>query len=478
MSGGKCFTLAKNWYAANGEKLIPKTDEYQKLFTHEVELVDLGTNSEQEFPGNIFAAKKLIPLFCAHLAGLSQEFMVEVVKHHDVSAYKVMRAFNRDDNLFIMHDGSRVNSISVLKACLCAVEKAKPDSITHAYESVEDDYTLLIDLMTSARSRQNWPSSKLMVFQQAMAGERPAPRNQVSSKLHSFFESVKGSEYLPHDDKGPRYDWFLGRSGMLQPGVTRKTLGYFTLWEDLIHMASSDASNTAIQDLMQFCIHEAPEAMRAPIFNGLQSMMLDSSEDIADSGDMMRYMQASFKGTWLEPLNNSAVMQINMIGSLQPAAHHVAQNPEGFTALLDSRETIMARVYGEIQRVPAHLISLGHYSALRYATRDDASLPEQVLDPKMNRESFIAHLVRGLSTFIGNGGVEFEERDEIESMAVEGFKTAVKYLCSDKEIDYSVFKGMSSQSTALLISAGLDMKRLPAMNNRDKGRTLEAGLGL
>jgi hypothetical protein len=62
--------------------------------------------------------------------------------------------------------------------------------------------------------------------------------------------------------------------------------------------------------------------------------------------------------------------------------------------------------------------------------------------------------------------------------AANGYRPIPKVTPGVPDANTCVLKDVSSRSIILLQRAGLDIKRLPAMNNRDRGRALEMEIGL
>lgn len=62
--------------------------------------------------------------------------------------------------------------------------------------------------------------------------------------------------------------------------------------------------------------------------------------------------------------------------------------------------------------------------------------------------------------------------------AANGYRPIPQVTSGSPDADTFVLKDVSSRSIILLQRAGLDIKRLPAMNNRDRGRALEMEIGL
>jgi hypothetical protein len=71
-----------------------------------------------------------------------------------------------------------------------------------------------------------------------------------------------------------------------------------------------------------------------------------------------------------------------------------------------------------------------------------------------------------------------EKMDWCAEEAEGHVKKLIRFVSKEIDIEYDRLEGLSSGSKALLASQGFDPRKLPGINNRDKGALLSEGLGL
>jgi hypothetical protein len=399
--------------------------------------------------------------------------LAEIADHHCVSALSLAATFSTTDKPLRDVDGAIVETFPVFIDCLKAVHASGAERMSLGYHGGYDTSLLTLGLM-HLDSADVWPQTILLEYQNALASPAEGRPLEFSARMHNFLGWVTADHHLPNDTSGVRYDWFLERSGMLLPVVTRKALGNFTLWEDLLDMAANMSGNAAIQGLMDYCINDAPVSMRPAIYNGFRSMKLDCVENLDNGDPMIEFMQRRFTGTWLEPLAFDPMLKLNLIGSQREFSSHIAENPQLFAELLHLPGKHINDLFRSLAEMPSSDLGYEVFSILPYFSRRT-----KTLDPAFCREAFIAHILTGLDSFLGiEGSVEFELRDKIHDYCIDTCQRLIKEFSDQKTVDYSKFKGLSSRSLLFLRQAGLDIKQLPAMNNRDRGRALEMEIGI
>jgi hypothetical protein len=374
-----------------------------------------------------------------------------------------------------MADESCVPTSTVFAECFKALEVLGVDQILDAYNTCSNDSHLLGFGLTLMQSPELWPSTLLLKHQNDQEDRTRTQYGEIQHGVHDFMYFVRESGCLPADDSGIRYDWFIERSGMLLPGVNRKSLGHFTLWEDLVWLSCDQPHNTIFGGLLDYCIHKAPDSMKPAIRIGLQSMMLDSSQYITESIDMMKFMRERFAGTWLESVTSDPIFQINMVGRAQPKIENFinVQHPTVFPQIVGELSHATSKVLNGFCDLSPDEFSLAHFNALPYLIAHSSGL-----DCMVKREACVLSLLKGYDALIGNEHFDFTDKDEVEEIARDGCLAALKKLTVSSDFDYSTLKGVQSEGLMLLVEAGVDVRKLPKMNNRDRGRALEVGMGL
>lgn len=477
-TGDAAFLTANQWYIDHGETLMPKTPDYSAFYSDAELEINLGPQGAG-YPGEIDLPGNSVALLSACIAGLSPSFLAKVTEHHGVSdsLYYLVEGFGECNFKDIrLASGEKVNAYEVLRPCLAAIESFDENAFSRAYNLADHLDSAVTLAMTHAISPKQWPSTHLALHQNTFDGAQNPHDKPLVSATHNCLNlnRVRG---MPSDPSGFRYDWLLERTGMLLPGVIRKNLGRFTLWEEFFGIIANYYDAKEIQRLFEDCVN-APMAIRQAIYNGFQSMMADGPKVVLNSPTVHEAMQRNFTNTWLSPLLDSIVLQINMIGTVATRVAEINKNRHHYPAVFRQPEKVITHLYDEISQVPPHEIGLAQFNALSFPQRQDLLLPKQVVDPAIDREGLITHLLEGLDSFRGDPTKHTKEQRAIQNIATDGVTSVIKTLAPLGAFDYSRFKDVSSSSARLLVMAGLDAKRLPAMNRRDKGQLLEDGLGL
>lgn len=482
-----------DWHQRRGPEPIPRHDimgdsdnsskDFRKAYSSEHIYVPMGYDhnldkySEDDRLPMLFIEANALALVSAAMNGFSTQEMAQIAVQHMVSASDFITSFNDLDEILGRGYKPGIRSTEVLRRCVNALELVSHDAILDFYDHQEEDENSLIMVMTAAKSPRLWPKTLISRYAKENEGRGEAPERELSTVLHSFTPKVVHESQLPHDARGPRIDWFLDRSGMLLPAVTTKALGYFNPWEDLVHAASQKNCRPVIEQIMHFCLDNPPPALRPGIEHGLRGMTVASSENITDGLGIHVYLQQTLKGTWLEPVLSSDVLKLNLLGS-NDGMNVIAKLNGNFdedNSLWEDQARLGERVFQEICATPADRIGVAHFDAVGYLGR---IVGPQDYSPALAREKTLVHLLSGLQRVLGKEQLSTEEIDEVREFAIERCKTAVRLLGHKYEFDYEGFRGLSSIGVRVLAEAGLDLRKLPRMNNRDKGRVLENDLGM
>lgn len=482
-----------NWHHRRGPAPIPRhnmlgepddaSKGFEKAYSNEHIHVPMGYEHdlkrylEDDRLPMLFIEANALALVSAAMNEFSTQEIAQIAVHHMVSASDFITSFNDLDEILGRGYKPGIRSTEVLRRCFSALERVSHDQILEFYEVQEEDENSLIMIMTAAKSPRLWPKTLISGYAKENEGRSGAPDRELSTILHSFIPKVVHESQLPHDSHGPRIDWFLDRSGMLLPAVTTKALGYFNLWEDLVHAASQKNCRPVIEQIMHYCLDNPPPALRPGIEHGLRGMTVASSLNITDGLGMHVYLQQNLKGTWLEPVLSSDVLKLNLLGSNDEvnAIAKLNGNFDEDDSLWEDQARLGERVFQEIAQTPIDHIGVAHFDAVGYLGR---VVGPQDYSPSLAREKTLVHLLSGLKRVLGKEKLSTEEIDEVREFAIERCKTAVRLLGHNYEFDYEGFRGLSSIGVRVLAEAGLDLRKLPRMNNRDKGRVLENDLGM
>lgn len=477
-TGTHMLNLAREWFRKNPSQPIPSDDPlYHGLYETEVYAVQLDCIIEDDPSHGRYLPGCSIPVIAAIIEGVEPEFLPVLAKHGNVdkSMSSLVDGFSDYSESITLSSGVEISSGEIFTKCLEAIEAVNENAFVRAYLESSAYETTVTIAMTTAKSSSQWPI-EVISKNQKMLDERLPLNPPFEASRHNCLDIMKEWEY-PADKNGVRHDWLLERTGMLHSAVIRKTLGPFSLWEELTwngSQSNNQATNT--QGFVEYCLHQAPAKQHPAIKMGFETMVLETSH-VMDGAMLLDWMKSAFEGTFLEGTTDNIILQMNMIRTDHTVDDELTLNPGSFSALQE-RNTVLCRLCIEIMKVPVSQMGMAHFNAFRLFDNDTFTAPEQILNADFRREDFICHLLGGLATYspppeIISGSLK-EFHENCEAYAV----TAVKLLSTRYDLDYNKFKDLSSHSSKILALAGLRINRLPRMSHRDRGRLLEQDLGM
>lgn len=474
------------WHRDNGAKAVPcEGMDYSPALVHQFRLaysseiinvpVDCTFKGYQE---QLCIEACAAPLITGFLSGFNKQELGHIALSHGVDAGMFIMAFSNENKSFIKPDGSTISSAEVFRVCFDAIEANSHSSIFRMYNQAKDEDTAYPIAMTAASSPQLWPKTLLSNHGKPDSQKAEKVERAISAEIHNIINDVVHDDQLPFDATGPRYDWFLDRSGMLLPGVIRKSLGDFTLWE---HLAVSAASrnNPTLSKLMGYCLDNPAESLRPHIYNGLMSMTVGTEVDATQGIDVLSFLKTEASDSWLSEINKSCILKLNMMdcSDQDDFKEDLKQRPRLFVELWMNQETLFERLLGEIIDTPINSIGAHHFKAINRFSAIEGVLEQQVY-PTLNREAAISHLMRAMENLLEGASIEPTHKEDVRYVAQTACKATTRKLSNGHDLDYSAISGICSASVKVLVEAGLDIRRLPKMNTRDKGRLLEDDLGL
>jgi hypothetical protein len=465
-----------NWHRKHGPKAIPRQD-----MGYPDDVIDAFessySNEQAKVPVTLMAGApgvmpdsspylridaNALPLISGCLAGFDTLDLARIAASHGIDVEGFITSFGCTKPIQRLHPTSPMTGSEVFRHCFQALEMAYPEQIREIYNTLPGTDAFYMLAITTATSPQLWPKSRLTEYAKTNDGNPTAPAVSLSVEVHNFLGALKSEHQLPWDAAGPRYDWFLDRSGMLLPAVTNKSLGYFTLWEEMVYRASQPG-DTPIHRLMDYCVDNPPESLRPGILNGFRSLSMQVPENANGSAPLLDFVNKKLKGSWLEPILTSDILKLNLLGLTRLSYDW------------KNRESLLQSVCNEILDTPTHNLGFAQFVAL-YLTR--AIHGKHLLDQDFNRERFLVHLLDGMQCFIGSARSMSDGTEHIHKAVIKDCRGAIQQLSIDHQFDYAQFEGMPSSGIRLLIDEGLDKRRLPRMSNADRGRLLEDELGL
>lgn len=410
---------------------------------------------------HIAISANALPLISGCLSGFSTDDLVKIARGHGVWVKDFIESFSSNERVHRVHATSEMTGDEVFRRCFAALAVTSPEEIRDIYAKLTHNDHYYMWAITTPDAPKLWPKTIIGEYLMAHEGKEVAGEDEISCENHSFIRSLDNDQQLPWDEAGPRYDWLLDRSGMLLPQVFKKSIANFSLWEDLVHQASENPGST-LHRVMDYCIDNPPHSLRPCIFNGLRSMGTLISGNMLNGGQLWAFLEENLPGTWLEPVLDSKVLKLNL--------NH--QNSTSQEWRRDQK--ITQSIFLEIMDIPPTEMGFAQFHSI--STREHVLTP-QSFDDDFVREPFICHLLTGLQCFIADVRLS-EDTACMVNTVTQHCREAIGLLAVGHEFDYTQFKDLHSEGLKVLVDAGLDRRRLPRMNARDRGRLLEDELGM
>jgi hypothetical protein len=497
-SNADLYKKLGDWFLEHPHDLIPKAgldypealiQEYQTFFDQQQRMLMMGfdlqgNDSRDEYEAPSIAMNDL-PLLVAIQSGIEGQQLAAIARHHQVNVKKL---FSTLENMASMQyemenrDGNTVYLSELYIQCVKATSVAFPDELLNAI-NCEDEHSNIHKASIHSEDSIHWPATRLAMIMKNMEHGSPPPSED--DFLDEGIFNINGSSssgYMIEDASGIRYDMYLERSGMLLLEVARKKIGNLTLWEDMLQNAM-DETDTGMAELFKYCIGNPPEHLRPAILRGLSGMALASSLYLHNGNELYNALRAKVTGTWLEPLNDNLHLIISLMGtdnqftsfSLSRSLQNKAFAENGGVKRKVQHKTLLEHCLQAMLNVPAHEMGVSHFQIYLL---DSANLPEPEFSDGFKPEPIIVHMLKGLEDFSLSEKHQIERAPMIDEFVVKGCTYVAETLAKHFELDYKAFTGLGSRGVRVLAEAGLDKRRLPRMNNRDRGDLVSQELGL
>ena len=488
ITDGELYKKLGDWFHNNTSPLIPQAgmdypqaliDEF-KLFFSPIVTIRLKGFSLEGMPDKSLSFHPPchlvnLPLIVGLHSGLSQDKLIQIASHHPIDVFPLIDTLdNIMGTTYSMEDifEQEIPLSKIYSDCITVIAKVYPDEFTTRLSFFKERSDVNAASLLS-NNPVHWPVTRLKSMMKAYEKGNLPPGQYFNDEFFNINATFLTDDYLPKDASGPRFDAVLERSGMLMDEVARKKLGAVGLWEQMLAVAKFDkennvSDNQGMSGLLNYCIHSAQVHMRPAIFRGLSSMTLVNAEAVNDGVGMYNFLMEKVTDTWLEPLLDNPLLLINLVAEDRAIQY-------GGYSVLDNPETLLDRCLKEIMATPPNQLGASHF---RIFLLDKMSPPEQVLPADIKPERIIRHMLLGLESFAVPESVEDLRDKETNEFPFKGCNYVIKTLARHHEFDYQVFKGLGSRSIRVLVEAGLDKRKLPRMNNRDKGHLISEELGL
>jgi hypothetical protein len=479
-----------DWFLNQPDVLIPKDEDpfFQAVFdttdTFDLRGYDLKGVLNKDQYDSIECDMVNLPLLVAYQAGVRDTGLEHIARNHPIDVVSLVNTLDEihtKDYEWTDSAGKIIASHKVYIELVRTLSRALPDELSRAL-SRKDEYSDLHMVCLHSENPADWPVTRIAEKMKRMEAGVPEEAPFLDDGVFNINTTMTTDDYMPKDASGTRYDIFLERSGMLLPEVASKKFGSITLWEDMLDVAK-DEDGEGMSGLFNYCINNPPEHLRPGIFRGLSGMVLDVAIHLNDGKGLVKMLWNSVIDSWLEPLRHNPHLIISLMGadnlftvrSVKASidANNSAQ-ASGVPSPVQS-EAIFEHCLNALLDVDPEEMGASYFQLYHLA---DTDMPEPVFSAGFRPEPIIVHMLKGFEHLSLRDIRSHHKGLVVDDLVLRGCNYVIDTLAKRFELDYMAFSGLNSNSVRVLAEAGLDKRRLPRMNVRDRGHLVSQELGL
>jgi hypothetical protein len=187
--------------------------------------------------------------------------------------------------------------------------------------------------------------------------------------------------------------------------------------------------------------------------------------------------------SWLEPLRHNPHLVISLMGTdnlftLPSVKASINANNSAQAIGVPSpvrSEEVLEHCLNALLVVAPDEIGASYFQLYHLAETD---MPEPVFSAGFKPEPIIVHMLKGFEHLSLRDIRSHHKGLVVDDLVTKGCTYVINLLAKRFELDYTAFSCLSSNSVRVLAEVGLDKRRLPQMNSRDKGHVISEELGL
>jgi hypothetical protein len=483
VSGIELLAAAIGWYQSNGAAPLPKkgiisgTRVNAALLHRDDEddvydLEDLSSDDDHAI-GNV--PGKVIPVLAAISLGFDSVALAKVINEHSVTLQNIRwLEFENAGNTIIQlyengHSTASPTKINIEIFKAFAADPVLCDEL-HRTVSSEPDSMTCIGLMHTIES-DLWPAAKIEEHARLVM----TPTKRVITSVYVAFEFI--SSRPEHADELPNQSPIdlIKRSGMLTDAVLRKQTGCFSLWEDLLYVATSDQPQPLQIEILKAFTQVKDKQTVDLLVRGLLSVTSETFESPLFAEDVHSLLKSIFSDQpAFAPVLDSVALKLNLLPvDWVPNEADINNDPHFYNDLVNNQQTLISRIANELLARPAEHLGTFDYSVFKKLT--GMNLPPQVID--FSPEHLVNHILDSIRTYKTPNQVTCQSKVQVDEWAMENLESMVKLLMRDHTFDVNKFTHLEDDSKISLIKAGVGIS-LKSLSRKGRGQVLEDSMGL
>lgn len=479
MSGIELLAAAIGWYQSNGPAPIPKKNviiagtRVNAAIFHQQGQYDLQDQSSDDDYGIRAVPGNVIPVLAAISLGFDSVTLAKIITEHSVALDQIDDLEFEDAGISILQLHQNQHALASPTQINIEIFKAfaaDPVLCGDLHDKVSNDPNSMecIGLMHTNES-DLWPVARIEEHTRLIM--TPTKR-VVKSEFVSFdFVSSRPERIAELPNQSP-ID-FLKRSGMLSEAVLRKQTGFFSLWEDLLYVATNDQPFQA-QILKAFAEVTDKETVDL-LVRGLLSTTSETFESNIDAELVHSLLSETLANApAFAPVLSSVIFKLNLLPlQWEIDETEIIEDGDFYNELVNDQQTLLSRVAKELLSRPAEHLGYGDYAVFTKLT--NMKLPAQVID--FEPECLVNHILDSIKSFKTPNEVTCEAKQGADGWAMHSLAVMAKLLLREHKFDFSQFNHRDDDSKVALIKAGFNID-LKSLGRKGRGQVLEDGMGL
>ena len=405
-----------------------------------------------------------VPVLAAISLGFSSSELLKIIQHHGMTTAEFFNlSLKKSGSGVLTEENMALSSWAVHTKVMTALSldpQLTSDAIREIKENKVGTFTDLqeIDiarLLTSAESL--WPLTDVNAYVLAKRSGALTERSPIPLIQDLNTVAFCGPEFSRLSDD--QIFMILERSGHLSTDLSPdngfldpSSTGFF---KNLFRQAAREKNINIDRILKALNGVDNPERLAA-----LNSRLIQSLSDFDckswEGEDTYKAMELTLDKTRYAAVFSSPLVCINL--DLTPNTPGTVPEKVSLLALVDHLQDIDPSQFGQ-----------RHFKAINKAIKGLNTCPSGI-----DLHDLLTLTLRGLDAYTNVHG-------KVGSLVIEATSNAdnlIRFVTRNTNIDYQRLQTLPSGSKALLVSHGLDIKKLPGINRRDKGHLLSDQLGL
>lgn len=480
-NGNKAFNFAKQWYQNSPDKPIP-----HEIWLDQVNSISPGENPARKYDvsySRLFVSMpmaRMIPVLAGVSAGLTTPQLCSVAANHGVTLQDL------DELTFgiLVHAEEQstehpLTTWGVTSAVIRAFchDPDRAESFFENSSGRQISPTQELAFLTAPQP-EIWPVTGIESHLRCAHSEQPFQSNlRPTTHIDVFAEAEIDIEKL----KIEQFLALLKRSGNLVAGATSEYGFSNTFFRDMFMNVQFDHTRnlpTILKTLNGITSTDDCEQLRQRILESLSDTPFKPY--FSDGEVILSSVAQHLSSPAYRNLADDIVLKLNLIDvtGLDDFKKITKRGiPACYAEFFDAGDQLLKKVNTYLMDMEVSEFRRPHFLALKTVTVD-WDKPQDLSGVDLH--ALFAHCLEAFEAYQNEPHVDLQGKAQQKNKdeASASMTGLCRYVMKHVPIDPSDFPDLSSASKRVLAGAGIDIKKLPGMNNRDRGHVLSDQLGI